>query len=259
MKRPRALLAVVVPPLVVGLVFLSLWELLIRWRDVQPYVMVKPSAVWSALVDNVGPIRDAAFVTGGNAVAGLVLGTLLGVVLAVVASAVRPLGDLINPLATAVNAVPIVVVVAVLTRMYEADSETPRRIMAMLVVFFVVFVNVLRGLRETNATQLELMKSYAASPLQQFRTVRLPNAMPYLFTGIRVAAPLAVITAVVAEYFGGKKNGLGSGITSFLSTAKKDVGLAYVAGASALGVACFAAAAILEFVAVPWQRRRSSR
>ncbi len=259
MKRLRSVAVAILPPLLFGVVFLTAWELLIEWREVKPYVMVKPSAVWSAMLDNFTPIRTAAGVTGGNALTGLVLGTVFGVVLAMVASAVRPLGELINPLATAVNAVPIVVVVAVLTRMYEADSETPRRIMAMMVVFFVVFVNVLRGLRETNPTQLELMKSYAASPLQQFRTVRLPNAMPYLFTGIRVAAPLAVITAVVAEYFGGKKNGLGSGITSFLSTAKKDVGLAYVAGASALGVACFAAAAILEYVAVPWQRQRSSR
>ena len=73
------------------------------------------------------------------------------------------------------------------------------------------------------------------------------------------AAPLAVITAVVAEYFGGTKLGLGSSITTNLSTSKKDLGLAYVAGASVLGLAFFGGAAVLEYVAVPWQRRRDSR
>jgi NitT/TauT family transport system permease protein len=258
MSVARRALGVVAPPLLFGAAFLALWEWFVSWRNVRPFVLVKPSQVWSSLADNVGPIWDAAVVTGTNALVGLLLGTLFGTLMALVASGARALGEMINPLATAVNAVPIVVVVAVLTRMYPADSEIPRRLMVLLVVFFVVFVNVLRGLRESQPTQLELMSSYAATRTQQFRKVRLPNAMPYLFTGIRVAAPLAVITAVVAEYFGGRKNGLGSSITSFLSTAKKDIGFAYVVGAASLGIVFFVAATILEFVAVPWQRQRSS-
>lgn len=258
MSAVRSVVRSVLPSLVVGAVFLLGWELIVEWRDIQAYVLVKPSQVAAAIGDHFSSIVRGARVSGGNALAGLVIGTLLGTAIALVASAAKPLGRLINPMATAVNAVPIVVVVAVLTRMYEADSETPRRIMATLVVFFVVFVNVLRGLRESSATQIELMRSYAASPVQQFRKVRLPNAAPYLFTGIRVAAPLAVITAVVAEYFGGTKLGLGSSITTNLSTSKKDIGLAYVAGASVLGLAFFGGAAVLEYFAVPWQRRRHS-
>lgn len=250
---------VIVPPLVFGAVFLLAWEMLVRWRDIQPFVLVPPSAVWSAMLDNIGPIWDAMKVSGGNAFIGLVVGTLLGCLVALIAFQWRFMGELINPMAIAVNAIPIVVLVAVLTRMYEASSETPRRIMAVLATFFVIFVNVSRGLRQSNPTQLELMRSYAASPLEQFRKVRLPNASSFLFTGIRVAAPLTVITAIVAEYFGGNKNGLGAKISGFLSIAKKDVGLAYVAGASLLGLAFFVAASVLEYVAVPWQRRRDSR
>lgn len=259
MSAVRSVVRSALPAIVVGALFLLAWEAIVEWRDIEAYVLVKPSEVAAAIRDNRPAITDGAKVSGGNALVGLVTGTLLGTGVALVASAAKPLGRLINPMATAVNAVPIVVVVAVLTRMYEADSETPRRIMATLVVFFVVFVNVLRGLRESSVTQLELMRSYAASPSQQFRKVRLPNAAPYLFTGIRVAAPLAVITAVVAEYFGGTKLGLGSSITTNLSTSKKDLGLAYVAGASVLGLAFFGGAAVLEYVAVPWQRRRDSR
>jgi NitT/TauT family transport system permease protein len=249
----------VLPPLVFGVVFLAAWELLVRWRDIQPFVLVPPSAVWTAIVDNAGPIWDAMKVSGGNALIGLVVGTVLGSLVALVAFQWKFMGELINPLAIAVNAIPIVVLVAIFTRMYETTSETPRRLMAVLAAFFVVFVNVSRGLRQSNPTQLELMRSYAASPLEQFRKVRLPNAASFLFTAIRVAAPLTVITAIVAEYFGGNKNGLGAKISGFLSIAKKDVGLAYVAGASLLGIAFFVAASILEYVAVPWQRRRDSR
>jgi NitT/TauT family transport system permease protein len=259
MRTIRSVVRSALPSLLIGAVFLLAWELIVEWRNVQAYVLVKPSEVARAIDDHYSSIWRSARVSGGNALVGLVIGTVLGTAVALVASAAKPLGKLINPMATAVNAVPIVVVVAVLTRMYEADSETPRRIMATLVVFFVVFVNVLRGLRESSPTQLELMRSYAATPSQQFRTVRLPNAAPYLFTGIRVAAPLAVITAVVAEYFGGTKLGLGSSITTNLSTSKKDIGLAYVAGASLLGLVFFGGAAVLEYVAVPWQRRRDSR
>jgi NitT/TauT family transport system permease protein len=250
---------VALPPLVFGAVFLALWEWLVAARDIQPFVLVPPSAVWSAFVDNAGAIWDATKVSGTNALIGLVVGTLLGSLVALIAFQWKFMGELINPMAIAVNAIPIVVLVAVFTRMYESSSETPRRIMAVLAAFFVVFVNVSRGLRQSNPTQLELMRSYAASPSQQFRKVRLPNATSFLFTGIRVAAPLTVITAVVAEYFGGNKNGLGAKISGFLSIAKKDVGLAFVAGASLLGIAFFVAASVLEYVAVPWQRRRDSR
>jgi NitT/TauT family transport system permease protein len=247
------------PPVVFGVAFVALWEFLVEWRDIKPFVLVAPSEVWSAWQDNQDQIFEAMRVTGANALVGLVLGSLFGTIVALVAAAVKWIGELVTPLAIAVNAVPIVVLVALFTRMYEADSETPRRIMATLAAFFVVFVNVSRGLNVNSPTHLELMRSYAASTRQQFVKVRLPNAMPFLFTGIRVAAPLTVITAVVAEYFGGSQNGLGSSITGFLSISKKDVGLAYVAGASLLGLAFFGAAAVLEYVAVPWQRRRDAR
>ena len=246
-------------PIIFGALFLGAWEGFVAWRHIKPFVLVKPSQVWSAGFDNLQRITDAMQVSGANALVGLIAGTLLGCLAALLASGIRWVGELVNPVAIAVNAIPIVVLIALFTRLYEADSETPRRIMATLAAFFVVFVNVSRGLRQSSPTQIELMRSFAASPRQQFVKVRLPNAMSFLFTGIRVAAPLTVITAVVAEYFGGNRNGLGASITGFLSISKKDLGLAYVAGASALGLLFFGFAAVLEYVAVPWQRRRDSR
>lgn len=247
------------PPIFFGAAFLGVWEAFVAWRNVRPFVLVPPSKVWTAASRNFGGIIDAMEVSGGNALIGLLLGTAIGCLVALLTAAVRWVGEMVNPLAIAVNAIPIVVLVAVFTRMYEADSETPRRIMTTLTAFFVVFINVSRGLRESSPTHTELMQSYAATTRQKFIKLRLPNAMSFLFTGVRVAAPLTVITAVVAEYFGGTRNGLGASISGFFSISKKDVGLAYVAGASALGLLFFAFAAVLEYVAVPWQRRRESK
>jgi ABC-type nitrate/sulfonate/bicarbonate transport system, permease component len=75
-------------------------------------------------------------------------------------------------------------------------------------------VNVARGLREVGAVYLDLMRSYAASDVTILRKVRVPHAVPYLFTALKIAAPASVITAFVSEYFGGLQNGLGSRIVS---------------------------------------------
>jgi NitT/TauT family transport system permease protein len=117
-----------------------------------------------------------------------------------------------TPLSVALNAVPIFVLVALFNNMYPVTSEVPRRLMVTLVVYFIVLVNVARVLREVGATALELMHSYAASDIAILRKVRVPNAVPYLFTALRIAAPASVITAFVSEYFGGSQNGLGSRI-----------------------------------------------
>jgi NitT/TauT family transport system permease protein len=128
--------------------------------------------------------------------------------------------------------------------------------MVTLAVFFVVFVQVSKGLRRNDATQMELMRSYAASPRQVLGKVRLPNTMPYLFTGVRTAAPLALIIALVSEYFGGTQDGLGSKISSALNGSNKALGFAYVVGGAIVGLAFFVVSSLLEYLVVPWQRRR---
>ena len=148
---------------------------------------------------------------------------------------------------------------SVLNNMYSLSTQTGRRMMVTLAVMFIVFVQVTRGLRQSNATHVELMRSYAASPRATLRKVKVPHAVSYLFTAIRTAAPVAIIIALVSEYFGGTQDGLGSRIATAFSTSKKDLGLAYVVGASLVGLMFFAVSNLLEYVAVPWQRQRASR
>ena len=141
--------------------------------------------------------------------------------------------------------------------MFSVTSEVPRRLMVTLVVYFIVLVNVARGLREVGATQLELMRSYAASDVAILRKVRVPNAVPYLFTALRIAAPASVITAFVSEYFGGSQNGLGSRIVSNIAMSNNAAAWAYVLGACLLGLAFYLVALVLERVATPGGVERS--
>ncbi len=123
--------------------------------------------------------------------------------------------------------------------------------MVTLVVYFIVLVNVAKGLTQVSPTHLELMRSYAASEAAILRKVRVPNAVPYLFTALKIAAPAAVITAFVSEYFGGSQNGLGARITANIANSKNATAWAYVLGACLLGLAFYLISILLESVATP--------
>ena len=124
----------------------------------------------------------------------------------------------------------------------------------VVVVFFPVFVNTARGLLEVESAQLELMRSYGAPELAVLRQVRIPNALPFFLTSLRLAAPLSVIAAIVAEYFGGPQNRLGPVITQNASVARYDVAWAAIVVASVIGLALFAIAVVVERLAMPWRR-----
>jgi NitT/TauT family transport system permease protein len=236
---------------VFGVGFLALWELAVKVFDFQPYFLPAPSSIWQEFTENPGLVWDATKVSGLNALIGLLVGTALGVGMAFLLGRFRLLNDLVTPLAISLNAVPIFVLVAVFNNMFSITSEVPRRLMVTLVVYFIVLVNVARGLREVAPTQLELMRSYAASEASILRKVRVPNAVPYLFTALRIAAPAAVITAFVSEYFGGSQNGLGSRIVASISISKNATAWAYVLGACLLGLAFYLVAVGLERIATP--------
>jgi NitT/TauT family transport system permease protein len=242
----RRALAVFVPPVVAGLLIVGLWELAVKAFDLKPYFLAAPSKILAGFVDNLDNIWSATRTSGTNALVGLVVGALLGIAVAFVLMRFRVLDDLVTPLAVALNAVPIVVLVTVLNTMFSSASEVPRRVMVTLVVYFIVLVNVAKGLRQVQPTHLELLRSYAASSTSVLVKARIPNAVPYLFTALRIAAPSAVITAFVAEYFGGKQNGLGYGITSNTAVSRNDAAWGYVMGACGLGLTFFLVAVTVE-------------
>jgi len=250
----RRVWSVLWPPVLFGAVFLLVWELIVIVFDIKKFLLPAPSAIFAAFVDRTSEIWDAILVTGTNALIGLTVGMVFGVAMAFLLMRFRILNDITTPLAIALNAVPIIVLVPVFNNMFSITSQTPRRLMVTLVVYFIVLVNVAKGLRQVSPTHLELMRSYAASPSTILVKTRIPNAVPYLFTALKIAAPIAVITAFVAEYFGGSQDGLGYAITSNVSASRTDASWAYVVGACMLGLAFYLAAVGLEKVTTPQQR-----
>ncbi|WP_433715599.1 ABC transporter permease [Nocardia sp. CA-084685] len=234
------------PPVVFGVVGLALWQVLTVAAGVPSFLLPAPSAIAKQFTENFDRIVDAATATGTNALIGLLAGAVLGIVAAMVAVRFRLVEGLLTPLAAAAAAVPIVALAPLLNSMYSTTTETPRRMVVAIVVFFPMFVSTARGLRQVPQVHADLMTSYAAGGWQITRTVRLPAALPYLFTGLRIAAPGAVIAAIIAEYFGGLQNGLGSRITSAAANTAYPRAWAYVVGAMIVGLLFLAVVMILE-------------
>ncbi|MEY2848197.1 MAG: hypothetical protein RI885_862 [Actinomycetota bacterium] len=233
-------------PLALGLLVLVGWQILVVAGDIQPYLLPAPTAIATQLALVAPVLWPAVLATGSNALIGLLVGSVVAIAIALVASRLRFIDDLVTPVVAAIAVVPIVALAPVLTTMFGATSETPRRVIVAIVVFVPVFVNTLRGLRQVLPVHRDLMRSYAATNWQLSRTVTIPGALPYLFTGLNIASSLAVISAIVAEYFGGLQNGLGSRITSAAANSAYPRAWAYVVGAILLGVVFYIATLAME-------------
>ena len=245
----------IIPPIVVGIVALLAWELTVTLGRIAPFILPAPSAIWTEMLAQRVNIWEATLASGTNALIGLVAGTILGILAAMVASRVRVLSEISVPFAAVLNALPIIALAPILNNMFESTSSIPRRLVTAIIVFFPVFINTLRGLREIDPVHRELMQSYKASTWTFARKVRLPGALPFVFTGLRQASSLAVIAAVVAEYFGGLQDGLGARITSAAAFTAYPRAWAFVVGACLLGLVFYLTTLIVERLSMPWKSR----
>jgi NitT/TauT family transport system permease protein len=234
------------PPVVFGVAFLAVWQVFVRQANIKSYVLPAPSDIWSSVADDHSRILDAARQSGLNALVGLVVGVVIGVLLAALATRVPLLGGMITPMVAGLAAMPIVALAPLLNNMYSPLSTLPRREVVAITAFVPVFINVLRGLSRLTPVHRELMDSYAASGTAVLRTIRIPGAMPYFFTGLRLASSLSVIAAVVAEYFGGLQDGLGSRITSSVGATDYPAAWASVFAAVLLGLFFYVITLVLE-------------
>lgn len=236
----------VLAPVVLGVVALGAWQAAVTLGDLPAYLLPGPAAIGAEVVAFLPAIAAAALVTGTNALVGLVLGSLAGIGLAVLAARTRALDALLGPLVAALAVVPVVALAPVLYTMYGASSEVARQLVAALAVGVPVFVNSLRGLRQVRPVHRDLMRVLAATPRQVTRTVTIPAAVPFVFTGLRLASSLAVISAIVAEYFGGPRSGIGSFITTAAAGSNYARAWAYVVGGIVVGLVFYAATLAAE-------------
>ena len=166
----------------------------------------------------------------------------------------------LSGLATVASMIPGIssLVASITNAWFNPLGKPSKMVIAGVLCFFPVFVNVVRGLRSVKPSQLELMRSYAVGELTVFRLVRVPSALPYLFTALRVASVLAMIGAIVGEYYGGSLDSLGANINQDASLFQFEKAWAEIAIACIFGMGFYLAVALAERFATRWQPLSSS-
>jgi NitT/TauT family transport system permease protein len=243
------------PAVVVLVAGIGLWEGLVRGLSVQRFLLPAPSAIWTAFMDNQTALWHAGWFTLQEALGGFAIGSLLGVLLAIVVARWDLVGNALMPYAIAANAIPIIAFAPITNAWFNPLTKESKMAVAAILCFFPVFVNVVRGLRSVKPQQIELMRSYAASDVTIFRLVRVPAALPFLFTALKVASVLAMIGAIVSEYFGGSLDALGANIKQDAALFQFEKAWAEIVIACLLGIGFYLAVALLERVAMRWQPR----
>ena len=249
----------IVAPITVGLIVLGAWQFLVSVVGVSDYLLPSPASIIEEFIAYWPSIAQAMLITGTNALVGLVVGSILGILLAALAARWHPIDQMSAPVVASLAVIPIVALAPVLNSMFGADSQFGRQAIAALASFVPVFINTLRGFRQTAPVHRDLMKAYAASSGQVLRTLTLPTARPFILTGIRIASSLAVISALVAEYFGGPRGGLGGLISTSAASSAYARAWAYVLASIALGLIFYLATLLLERLLqrhTPQARRR---
>jgi NitT/TauT family transport system permease protein len=238
------------PPTLALAAVVAVWELWTRLADVPVYIVPAPSVVGSKLLSEPGYFAGHAASTLVVAMGGFALGTAVAVLYAALMSQSQLLERALYPLALLVKVVPVLVW-GVLFVVWFGFGPTPKVLIAALITFFPVLVNALAGLRAANTEYLDLFRSLNASRAQVFWKLRAPGSLPYLFAAFRIAIPLAVIGAFVAEYFTGDR-----GIGSIISVAHSNLDMPTLYSAvivlAAMGVALTAVTSELERRVLFW-------
>lgn len=192
------------PPIGLAVLLLAGWEAACRLLDLPVYFLPPPSAVAVALVEAGPRLAASALVTFGMAVQALVLAGLVGGGLALAVSLHPAAERAVRPLAVALQVTPVVAV-APLVLIWAGLDHADRAVVALaaVVAFFPLFSGILTGLKSADPDLERLFDLYGATPLQRLWRLRLPSALPFALEGLRVAAGLAVIGAVVAEFVSG--------------------------------------------------------
>jgi NitT/TauT family transport system permease protein len=190
-----------------------LWEAVVRIFDIKAFIVPAPSAIVLALFNEWPEISTAATGTFTAALLGLAVGTVLGIGAALAAVRWPMAREGAMPLAIAANSTPIIVLAPVANSWFGLLSPWSSIVVVAILVFFPVMINLVRGLLSAEASELELMASYAAAPRTILWKLQLPGALPYMFSALKVAAALSLIGAIVKEYFGGSQARLGQYLT----------------------------------------------
>jgi NitT/TauT family transport system permease protein len=242
-----------IPAVVVFALGLAAWQWFIPdVLHVKRFLLPRFSDVISTFWHGRSTLWSAGWFTFKEALGGFALGCTLAFVLALVLARWLPLGRALLPYAIAANAIPIIAFAPITNAWFGILSPWSKIVIAAVLCFFPVLVNTLRGLTSVPAESIELMRSYAAGEAAIFRRVRIPTSLPFLFTALKVASVLAMIGAVVGDYFGGSTKALGIQIQSSVTLSQYEFAWSAILVASILGIAFYGTITLVERLALNW-------
>lgn len=228
---------------------------------VEDFLLPRFSDVIRALIEERDLLLRGAWITLKEAIGGFVLGSGTAIIAALVLARWRPFGNALMPYMIAANAIPIIAFAPITNAWFGLLSPWSKVTIAAVLCFFPVLVNTLRGLTSVDPESIELMRSYAAPEREVFRRVRIPSSLPYVFSALKVASVLAMIGAVVGDYFGGSLEALGIVVLSAVNLSRYATSWAAILVASIMGIAFYATIAGVERYALSWHpsvKRRGS-
>jgi NitT/TauT family transport system permease protein len=234
---------------VAGIVF---WESVVRGFGIQNFLLPAPSDIAGTLWSDRGELWSAAFFTFREALGGFAIGCSLGFLAAVVIARFTLLRAAIMPYAIAAGAIPIIAFAPITNNWFGVTGMTSKMAIAAVLCFFPVLVNTMKGLMSVPPSAIELMRSYAARDVTIFRRVRLPSSLPYVFSGLKVATVLAMIGAIVGDYFGGAPGALGVEIRRWVGIFAFEQAWAGIVLASLLGILFYGSVAVVERLTMGW-------
>ena len=241
------------PAIVIFGVGLAIWQwVLPDIVGIERFLLPRFSAVADTFWAERDALWSAGWFTFKEAVGGWAIGCSFAFLTALALARWRPLGRAFMPYAIAANAIPIIAFAPITNAWFGTFSPYSKMAIAAVLCFFPVLVNSLRGLTSVRPEAIELMRSYAASEASTFRRVRIPNSLPFVFSGLKVASVLAMIGAIVGDYFGGSIEALGIQIRSSVGLSQFEYAWAAILVASILGLVFYGSISLVERWALRW-------
>ena len=240
----------VVYPCAGAAIILLAWHYYIIIFNVSPVVLPGPLEVGEAIIDYAGALLSESWVTFLECVSGFMLALAIGIPIAVVMTYSRLLNSMFYPLLVASQSIPKVALAPILLVWFGTGIES-KLAMVFVIAFFPIVVDSATGLRTTSPELLELARSLQSSRAQTFFKIQLPSALPFMFSGAKIAVTLSVIGAVIGEFIGANE-GLGNLLLVANSQMNTSLAWAALVILSVLGMLLYGAVVLAERIFMPW-------